>query len=126
MAILVPHHLKVDGVKFLTPASNYFQLGLMERGSDSPVALHSHQAIERRITGTQEFLLIRKGMASVSLYEDMLKNLDSKPTHQIELTSGDGILLISGAHSIQFSENCELLEIKQGPYVQGTDKILHD
>lgn len=126
MAILIPHNLRVDGIEFLTPPSNNFQIGLMQRNTDSPVPRHTHQAIERQIKGTQEFLLIREGRASVYLYEDPLNTLESRLSHQIELSSGDGILLISGAHSIEFSERCELLEIKQGPYLQDLDKIIHN
>lgn len=41
MAILIPHNLHVDGIEFLTPTSNNFQIGLMQRSSDSPVPLHT-------------------------------------------------------------------------------------
>jgi hypothetical protein len=43
---------------------------------------------------------------------------------EVVLTSGDVILLASGAHGITMLENTEILEVKQGPYSQLDDKTL--
>jgi hypothetical protein len=41
---------------------------------------------------------------------------------QINLTSGDVILLAHGAHKVDMLTECEILEIKQGPYAGEFDK----
>jgi hypothetical protein len=117
-AIFIPAALSFKGVKFLTEDKNDFQIGLMTRDLDSPVKNHRHSKRNRLITSTQEFLLIRKGKAELYLYNDNNTLSSFK-----KLDSGDSILLISGAHEITFSEETEILEVKQGPYISILDKV---
>jgi hypothetical protein len=42
---------------------------------------------------------------------------------KLHLNKGDSILLISGAHQIDFDGKCELLEVKQGPFNSLEDKV---
>jgi oxalate decarboxylase/phosphoglucose isomerase-like protein (cupin superfamily) len=92
------------------------QVGLMSRPSGYLVPSHVHNEVLREIKLTQEVLMIRKGRCEVTLYEE-----DSEPT-RIELGIGDVILLAFGGHSIRMLEDCEILEVKQGPYLGPNDK----
>ena len=38
------------------------------------------------------------------------------------LTKGDIIILFQGGHGFQILEKTNIIEIKQGPYVEGKDK----
>ena len=50
-------------------------------------------------------------------------NEDGTQSHKIKLSDGDSILLISGAHKIEFLTSTQLLEVKQGPYLPANDKV---
>lgn len=39
------------------------------------------------------------------------------------LDAGDVILLASGGHGFEVLDDCEMIEVKPGPYAEGEDKI---
>jgi hypothetical protein len=117
-AIFIPASASSQGVKFITNPTNDLQVGLMTRDDKSPVASHRHKKVKRIIETTQEFLLVRSGIAEVFIY-----NEDGTLSHRMKLLDGDSILLISGAHKIDFLTSTQLLEVKQGPYLPVNDKI---
>jgi len=117
-AIFIPASVSSEGVKFITNPTNDLQVGLMTRDDKSPVASHRHKKVKRIIETTQEFLLVRSGIAEVFIY-----NEDGTLSHRMKLLDGDSILLISGAHKIDFLTSTQLLEVKQGPYLPVNDKI---
>lgn len=116
-AIVIRANEKVEGIKFYSPESYSQQLGLMTRPEGYVVPAHVHNLVERTIRHTQEVLLIRKGSCSVTLYDD--KNVQ---TSLITLMTGDVILLAHGGHEIVMNTECEILEVKQGPYAGPNDK----
>lgn len=120
-AILIVSDTTVDNIEFITLPENEIQVGLMKRDSSSPVKPHVHNPIKRTILSTQEFLWLRSGKMKVNLFND-----EYLIQHSVILESGDAILLCSGAHSIEFLEPCQLLEIKQGPYLATKDKSYID
>jgi hypothetical protein len=120
-AIVIRGTHKIENVNFPTPTEFPLQLGLMLRPAGYEVKAHIHNQILRSIEGTQEFLLIRKGECTVSLYDETNIN-DIK----ISLVANDAILLAYGGHSIFMNSECEILEIKQGPYDQENDKSFID
>ena len=68
---------------------------------------------------TQETLFIKKGKIKVDLYDDKRKHLVSKT-----LKAGDTILLASGGHGFKALENLEMIEVKQGPYISDSYKVI--
>ena len=70
---------------------------------------------------TKEVLVIRKGKLRVDFYEDNQTYIES---HTIE--EGDVILLAYGGHGFEILEDCEMIEIKQGPYLGEQDKVRFD
>ena len=118
MAIFVPSNARTSGIKFLTSSENNFQIGLMSRSRSTPVLLHAHNPVVREIIGTQEFLWVRRGNATVRISETIAPKKDI----YIKMKEGDSILLASCSHAIDFEGDCEILEVKQGPYNQSSDK----
>jgi hypothetical protein len=116
-AIVIRRSARVDGIKFFSPENYSQQLGLMTRPIGYKVPAHIHNSVERKIVNTQEVLLIRYGECLVTLFLN-----DSGPTHKIHLFSGDAILLAHGPHEIEMLTDCEILEVKQGPYAGSKDK----
>ncbi len=117
MAIVIRSAEKVASIDFFSPANFSQQIGLMSRPKGHLVLPHMHNEIERIVSQTQEVLVIRSGICRVSLF-----SLSFTLTDEIILSAGDAILLASGGHGIEMLSDCEILEIKQGPYLGINDK----
>jgi mannose-6-phosphate isomerase-like protein (cupin superfamily) len=116
-AIVIRSTAKVDGIQFFSPPDFSQQLGLMTRPQGHKVEAHIHNEVVRSITHTQEVLFIRKGSCLVTLF-----NSNLIVTDHITLSEGDVILLAHGGHQIEMISECEILEVKQGPYAGENDK----
>ena len=116
-AIVIRKDFESEGIKFFSPLDYPQQLGYMKRPAGYEVAPHRHNQIQRTIENTQEVLVIRSGECIVTLFDDL--NL---PTHRISLSDGDIIFLAKGGHGIQMKTECQIIEIKQGPYLSDMDK----
>lgn len=117
MAIVIRAGAKTEGINFFTPNHYSQQLGLMSRPKGYVVPAHTHNLVERTITQTQEVLILRNGNIRVTVYTESAEVLK-----EIELISGDVILLAHGGHKIEMLSDSEILEIKQGPYAGPNDK----
>lgn len=116
-AIVIRKSAKVEGIEFFTPESSPQQIGLMSRPAGHVVKAHIHNPVIRTISNTQEVLIIRNGTCSVKIYDESLFFLK-----EIKLVTGDAILLARGGHEISMNSDCEILEVKQGPYSVVDDK----
>ena len=97
--------------EFYTPGEYSQQLGIIKYPKGGVIKAHFHNKATREVHYTQEVLVIRKGKLKVNLFDHELKYLSS-----VILNSGDIILLASGGHGFEMLEDCEMLEVKQGPY----------
>ena len=116
-AIVIRHDFSVNGIEFYSPSSFSQQLGLMTRPTGYRVPAHRHNIVSRTISVTQEVLLIRSGICRVNLF-----NENDEIEHSIELSSGDVILLAHGGHEVIMVSDCDIVEVKQGPYAGDQDK----
>ena len=116
-AIVIRKDFESDGIEFFSPLDYPQQLGYMKRPAGYKVVPHRHNQIERTITNTQEVLVIRSGECLVTLFDDL-----NIPTDSINLSEGDIIFLAKGGHGIQMTTECQIIEIKQGPYLSDMDK----
>jgi hypothetical protein len=118
-AIVIRAKTAIHGIQFFSPSSYSQQIGLMTRPAGYKVPAHKHNLVERTIHATQEVLFIRAGECEINLFGDDNQVLDS-----IKLITGDVILLAHGGHEIIMKTDCEILEVKQGPYAGDADKTL--
>ena len=116
-AIVIRANSAVQGIQFFSPSSYSQQIGLMTRPAGYKVPAHKHNLVERTIHTTQEVLIIRAGKCIVNLFDG-----NNEVLHNIELLTGDAILLAHGGHEIIMETECEILEVKQGPYAGDADK----
>ena len=118
LAIIIRSNFKREGIQFFTPSHFSQQLGYMNRGKGYKIDAHSHRLVERKVSVTQEVLIIRSGSLRIELF-------DSKQNFvkEVVLMTGDTILLASGGHAIEMLEDTELIEVKQGPYTSDDDKV---
>lgn len=115
-AIVIRKNAKSTSIDFFTPQSYSQQIGLMTRPKGYEVPAHVHNLVERTILQTQEVLVIRSGKCLVELFEGNIK------FESIVLEEGDTILLAHGGHRIEMITECQILEVKQGPYAGDNDK----
>ena len=111
-AIIVRNEFRPDGIQFVTPDDYSQQLGYMRRPAGYVIQPHIHLQVDRQASFTQEVLYMRKGRVRVDFYREDESYVDSR-----EISTGDVILLSTGGHGFEMLEESELIEIKQGPYL---------
>ena len=116
-AIIVPSGYQPTAVDFITPNSYSLQLACMNRPKGNRVQEHIHLNIKREINNTQEVLVFRKGSAKVDFYTQEKKYLGSE-----NVQAGDIVLFAQGGHGLEFGEETDVIEIKQGPYFDIEEK----
>ncbi len=78
---------------------------------------HKHEPKKRITYQRQECFIVRKGKIAIRLFGP-----DNKFFKTITLGPGQLFLAIGGGHDITVLEDCEVFEVKNGPYQE--DKIL--
>jgi len=111
-AIIVRNEFRPDGIQFVTPDDFSQQLGYMRRASGYRIQPHIHLQVDRKATLTQEVLYVRHGRVRVDFYREDESFVTSR-----EITTGDVILLSRGGHGFEMLEDTEMIEVKQGPYL---------
>lgn len=120
LAIIVRWWFQQPGVTFFTEACHTQQLAFMGRKAGETVEAHCHREIPREISKTQEVLMIKRGKLKLSLFDG-----ERRLVHSCPLETGDVVALINGGHSLEFLEDTDLIEVKQGPYLGKDDKVLY-
>jgi len=108
-----------SAIEFVSDPGDEMQLGWMRRPKDYKVKAHEHVEIDRVIRSTSEVLFVRSGRLRLKLYgaDDVLVS-----EHLLE--NGDIAMLLGGGHAIEFLEESDLIEVKQGPYVPDEKRFL--
>ncbi len=118
LAIIIKNNYSKDGVEFFTPDDFSQQLAFMSHKKGKKIDAHTHNVVPREVNYTKEVLVIRKGKLRVDFYEENQNYIESHTIKQ-----GDVILLAYGGHGFEILEDCEMIEIKQGPFLGVQDKI---
>lgn len=113
LAIIIRSTHSGEGIQFFTPPEYSQQLGYMKRPAGYRIQPHVHLQVERKSTLTQEVLFVKKGRVRVNFYD----KVDTKIAER-EIATGDVILLSEGGHGFEMLEETELIEVKQGPYLE--------
>ena len=117
-AIIIKSNYNKEGIEFFTPENFSQQLGYMKRETGYIIEPHVHKPVKREVHFTKEVLFVKSGKLRVDFYDDNRNYLESRI-----LESGDVILLAYGGHGFEILEECELIEVKQGPYAGDQDKV---
>lgn len=119
LAIIVRAEYRTsEGVKFLTDYQEALQLGYMNRPKGYKVAAHVHKYRKPEGNGTQEVLFLRSGKMQATFYNSNGLELSTRI-----LTDGDSLLLLRGGHGFKMLEDCDLIEVKMGPYLGQEGKV---
>ena len=117
LAIIIPNDYHIEGTEFFTPGDFSQQLAFISRKAGDIICAHAHNVVKRDIHLTQETLFIKKGKVKVNFYNKERNYLENRI-----LQTGDVILLASGGHGFEMLEDAEMIEVKQGPYLDDNDK----
>jgi hypothetical protein len=117
LAIILRANYKSEGISFFTPNEFSQQLGYMNRPKGYEILPHIHNRVKKNVEFTNEVLLIKSGKVRIDFYDENKDYFIS----QI-LDKGDVVLLVRGGHGFEMLEESEMIEIKQGPYVDDNDK----
>ena len=118
LSIIIRNEYNSSGIEFFTPSHFSQQLGYMKRNKDYIIKPHVHKPVERKIFDTQEVIIIKSGKARLDYYDDNKQYINSTI-----VKTGDIILLANGGHGFLMLEECEIVEVKQGPYLEDKDKV---
>jgi hypothetical protein len=102
---------------FFTENDLDFQAASFQLEKDEKIERHIHNNQERIIQTTSEALIVTEGLISVEIYD-----MDLNFIQNVNVTSGEVILLFAGGHSLSMLEHSKFVEIKQGPYNEKNDK----
>jgi mannose-6-phosphate isomerase-like protein (cupin superfamily) len=120
-AVIVRRNFERPGIHFFTPNDFSQQLGHMSHPTGHRITPHIHKDVIRSVRRTEEVLVIRKGKLRVDFYDEGRNCVGSRV-----LEAGDVILLVQGGHGFEVLEDCDMIEIKQGPYAGDEDKERFD
>lgn len=111
LCYLIRAQFAPDKTTFLTPPEFKQQVGFVVYRKGGEIPRHIHRQLERRIVGTSEALIVRKGSCEIDIYNDDLEIVATRV-----LNEGDIMLMVGGGHGFRMLEDTILLEVKQGPY----------
>jgi hypothetical protein len=111
LSYIIRRELTPSATIFLTPPEFTHQLGFVVYPAGGEVKPHLHRSLERKIKGTSEVLLVKKGRCEVDIYDNSKELVATR-----ELREGDILLLVDGGHGFRTLEDTVFVEIKQGPY----------
>ena len=120
VALLIKNIETTERIHFYTEAEDQFQIAAFSMHQGQKIQPHLHLDQVRKIEGTHEILYVQSGELLVNFYAD--KNKEEIYTTE-KLQSGDLIYFRSGIHGFEIGEDCKFLEFKQGPFIDGKDKI---
>lgn len=111
LAIVIKRDHVVTKTEFFSDPDYSQQIGIIKYPTGGIIRNHCHNLVKREVFFTQEVLIIRKGSVRVDIYDSIKEFVES-----IILNQYDTVFLISGGHGFSILDDCEMLEIKQGPY----------
>ena len=101
----------------VTPEAEPLQMVTLKHPKGKYLLAHAHKPKERTTKSLQETLIVKKGAIDIDLYGP-----DHTYTETVGLAEGEIFILMNGGYGIHMREDSELIEVKNGPFVE--DKVL--
>lgn len=106
-----------NGTVPLTHPGESLQVLTYKKKAGGETGAHFHKPKQRVTQSLQECLIIIKGRIKVDLYGVHRKKIKS-----LYLSPGDIIIFTGGGHAVHVLEDTELIEVKNGPFIE--DKVI--
>jgi hypothetical protein len=108
-----------SGHNFLTESDSPLQVGVFNHKRGHEIKRHFHPEYLRELKTTSEVLIVQQGVLEAQIYDENQRMLTN-----LELKQNDILALFKGGHAFFASTDCIIIEVKQGPYAHGQDKVL--
>ena len=106
-----------SGAVSLTNPLESLQIVSHKRKAGEYTKAHIHIPKVRVTQNLQECLVVIKGKIKIDLYTPQKKFFKS-----IYLSAGQAVIFMSGGHEVHMVKDSEIIEVKNGPFVE--DKVL--
>jgi hypothetical protein len=118
-AEIIRANARVEKTRFFSPPNSSFQFGLLAHDAGFFEPPHYHKPFSREISDLQQMFVMQRGEVVVELYSD-----EGELLREINLRTGDAIVLIHGVHALRVIEDFQAISVKQGPFLGAeNDKI---
>lgn len=118
-AEVIRANARVDKTRFFSPPDSSFQFGLLAHAAGFSEPPHYHKSFPRQVTDLQQMFVMQRGRVIVELFSD-----EGDLLREIDLRTGDAIVLIHGVHALRVLEDFQAISVKQGPFLGSeNDKI---
>lgn len=107
-----------QGVHFFSRPDDPLQVGLLKHPAGRMIEAHCHSVFRRVVDLTSEVLVVTRGVLRAVIY-----NNDHSVAAVVLIRAGDVLVLFSGGHGFEVVEDCEVFEVKTGPYAGDKDKV---
>lgn len=121
LAMVVRADFRGGKYNFFTPDEFPLQMGTSFYPAGERIQPHVHIPQPRQVDLVNEYIYVKSGRVELTLYSK-----DRAPVTTLELGVGDSLLLTGGGHGFRVLEPCQLIEVKQGPYLGVDDKVKID
>ena len=111
---------KKTGVDFKTKNKDLLQVGFLKHKINHKIMPHIHLKKTRKLDYCSEVLFIKSGKVKINFFNNKGGNINQTKI----LNKNDLIILFKGGHGFKVIKKCEIIEIKQGPYLLDKDKKL--
>ena len=116
LALIARNEFKSNVLDFISDKNHSFQIGFHNRKPGERAKAHQSKIFsEINNLNPNKIYYVKKGKVGCDIYDKNNKKID-----YVHLNEGDLICFISGGHGVDFLEETEMIEIKQGPY-RGTE-----
>jgi len=106
-----------NGTKPLTEESLPLQIIALKHEKGKKLVPHTHRPTDRTTKTLSEALMVFSGLVQVTIYTH-----EGVLVERVELSRGQGVQIIDGGIGIEVVEDAEMMEFKNGPFVE--DKIV--
>lgn len=106
------------GIASLSDSDQPLQVLIHNRKKGSHTKAHLHKPIQRITQTLQECLIILKGKIKIDFYTPDKKIFKSMYAYEDEV-----IIFVSGGHAVHVLDDSEIVEVKNGPFIEDRDFI---
>ncbi|MCR4276194.1 MAG: hypothetical protein NUV90_02325 [Candidatus Parcubacteria bacterium] len=101
-----------DGSIPMTSPEEALQVMTLKHPKGRHVTPHRHVPHRRETNVLQECLVVISGKLRISFFEN-----DEEAFTHVDIAAGEACLTLSGAHGVEFLEDSEVIEVKNGPFI---------
>ncbi len=106
-----------DGTRPLTDGIYPLQIIALKHPKGKVLLAHTHRPTERKTNRLMEALFVTKGLARVTVYHE------GASIETIDLSAGQGIMMIDGGLGVEILEDAEMFEFKNGPFIEDKELL---